>query len=141
MKIEIEGKKYVIDTEKALSLGVLKEDKVITSFEVGDLYIIDPHDTPVVIVEHGYKYSSTDLKEPKLYNIIGFNYTLQNYSDFRKGATEEQMIEFLNRQITFGAKFIKNINQDFHALVQKVTSEVIDSELEGMIDEVLTAKY
>lgn len=137
MKIEIEGKKYVIDTEKALSLGVLKEDKSIDSFQVGDLYILHPYITPIVIVDHGY---NLDSDKPDLYNIIGFYNTLKSYSNFRKGATKEQILEFLNEQITFGAKFIKNINQDFDVLIQKATREVIDPELEGLIDEVLNTK-
>jgi hypothetical protein len=118
LNITIQGTEYIFDIEKAKSLGVLKEDTTIKTIEIGDLYLLH-NISPVIIVEHGF--ASVGSGETILYNIIGLWGGLQTYSDFPCGATREEMLAHLNKYTKGKAlKFIKNINDDFKALVDSV---------------------
>jgi hypothetical protein len=115
LNITIQGTEYIFDIEKAKSLGVLREDTTIKTIEVGDLYLLH-NCSPLVIVEHGF--ASVNYGESILYNIIGLWSGLQTYSYFPCGATREEMLAQLNSYTKDKAlKFIKNINDDFKALV------------------------
>ena len=115
LNITIEGTEYIFDIEKAKSLGVLREDTTIKTFEVGDLYLLH-NCSPLIIVEHGF--ASLQYGESILYNIIGLWSGLQTYSDFPCGATREEMLAHLNSYAKDKAlKFVKNIDADFKALV------------------------
>jgi hypothetical protein len=118
LKVTIEGVEYTIDIEKAKSLGVLKQDAAIKKIEVGDLYLL-ANVSPLIIVEHGF--ASLGSGEAILYNFIGLWSGLQTYSDFPHGATEEEMLAFLNEGIkSKELKFIKNIDIDFTRLIESV---------------------
>jgi len=118
LNITIEGVEYIFDIERAKSLGVLREDTTIKTFEVGDLYLLH-NCSPLIIVEHGY--ASVNDGETVLYNIIGLWSGLQTYSDFPCGATREEMLAHLNSYAKNKAlKFIKNIDADFTALLDRV---------------------
>jgi hypothetical protein len=118
ISITIEGTEYVLDLEKAKNLGVLKEDTSIKKIEIGDMYLLH-NISPVIIVEHGF--ASVGSGEPILYNTVGLWGGLQTYSDFPCGATREEMLAHLNKYTKDKAlKFIKNINDDFKALVDGV---------------------
>lgn len=109
--VNIEGKEFIIDLEKAKSLGVLKEDKIIKDFNVGDMYSITNGYEAIIIVETGWNSC--------LYNIIGLCDDLSYYSDFGKeGISKEKMLEYL--QMNYTTKhFVKNINSDFKKLVKE----------------------
>ena len=111
--LNIEGKEYTIDIEKAKSLGILKEDKTIKDFKVGDVYLYK-ETTKIIIVENGY----CDVNTLHRWNIAGLDQGLRVYSDFgRNGASKEQMLEYLNDG---PKKFIKNINEDIKSLMRNL---------------------
>jgi hypothetical protein len=108
MKIEIEGKEYEIDINRAKELGLCKEIK-ITDFSVGDVFETKCGSRVLIIRStynpYGYKY-----------NIAG-NDGLYLYSDFGENPLgREQMLDFLNKH---EYKFIKNINSDIETLISK----------------------
>jgi hypothetical protein len=109
MKIEIEGKEYEIDINRAKELGLCKETpKKITDFSVGDVFE-SKQGSRIIIIQCLYSYSYK-------YNIAG-NYGLYLYSDFGKNPlNQEQMLDFLNKH---EYKFIKNINSDIETLISK----------------------
>jgi len=109
MKIEIEGKEYEIDINRAKELGICKETpKKITDFSVGDVF--ESKDYLRILIVHS-SYSKTK------YNIAGLN-GLRLYSDFGENPIgTEQMLEYLNNHQTY--KFIKNINSDIDSLINK----------------------
>jgi uncharacterized Fe-S cluster-containing MiaB family protein len=110
--VNIEGKEFIIDLEKAKSLGVLKEDKIIKDFKVGDMYSSTNGYEGIIIVETGWKSC--------LYNVIGLCDDLSYYSDFGKeGVSREKMLEYLQKNYTT-KHFVKNINNDFRNLVRDV---------------------
>lgn len=113
MKVTIEGKEFVIDVEKAKELGVLKEDKTIKDFKVGDLY--SAGFDPIVIVQNGWP----DTSKEKRYNIAGLD-GLYLYSDMgNKGASKQEMLDWLNdRERYEGLKFIKNVNSEIDTLLR-----------------------
>ena len=110
--VNIEGKEYTIDIEKAKSLGILK-DKTIKDFKVGDVYLYnDGENTKIIIVENGYY----DVYTPRRWNIAGLDGGLRVFADFGSdGASKKQMLEYLNDG---HKKFIKNINEDIKSLIR-----------------------
>ncbi len=118
LKVAIEGVEYIMDVEKAKSLGVLREDTTIKKIEIGDLYLWH-NVSPLIIVEHGF--ASLGSGEAILYNFIGLWSGMQTYSDFPHGATQEEMLAFLNESVKDKAlKFVKNIDVDFTRLLDSV---------------------
>ena len=118
LKVAIEGVEYIMDVEKAKSLGVLREDTTIKKIEIGDLYLLH-NVSPLIIVEHGF--ASLGSGEAILYNFIGLWSGMQTYSDFPHGATQEEMLAFLNSYAKNKAlKFVKNIDGDFTRLLDSV---------------------
>lgn len=115
-KIEIEGKEYSIDIEKAKSMGLLIEQKtLIEDFDVGDLFKF-PCGSNVIIVTNGYRF------EP-MYNIIGLSDSFEMYSDFgRDGLSYNDMLEWLNKG---KAVFVKNLNEDLRKIIEN-TNEAKD---------------
>jgi len=115
-KIEIEGKEYSIDIEKAKSMGLLIEQKkLIKDFDVGDLFRLSD-DCNVVIVNNGYRF------EP-MYNIIGLSNSFEMYSDFgRDGLSYNDMLEWLKES---EAVFVKNLNEDLRKIIEN-TNEAKD---------------
>jgi hypothetical protein len=115
MKITIEGKEYLIDIDKAKSLGVLKEDTTIKSFKLGDAFKLD-NGNIVVIIETGYD------NYRRRYSFTGLCSELQNYSTFgSEGGTEEEVLKQLNKwKIHSGLVFVKNINEDIAELFKSL---------------------
>ena len=108
-KIEIEGKEYSIDIEKAKSMGLLIEQKTrIEDFDVGDLFRL-PSDTNIIIVTNGYNFD-------QMFNIIGLRDGFKMYSDFgRDGLSYDDMLEWLNKR---EAVFVKNLNKDLNKIIE-----------------------
>lgn len=110
---------YVVDIEKAKSLGVLKPVyKPITSFLIGDVYRIG--NDHIIIVEHGYNSGYGD--DQKRYNIMGLCGWFKNYSTFGKdGASSDEMIKYINDMCkTSQLVFVKNISKDFKNLLNNL---------------------
>lgn len=110
MKIEIEGKEYEIDINRAKELGLCKEThKKITDFSVGDVFE-SKHDLRIIIIHSTYNPYGHK------YNIAG-NIGLGLYSDFGENPLgQEQMLDFLNSK---EYKFIKNITVDIDTLISE----------------------
>jgi hypothetical protein len=121
--VNIEGKEFIIDLEKAKELGVLKEDKTIKDFQVGDVFLL-ASGSKVIIVQNGYNniYSDTEQR----YNFAGLGYSLNLYSSSsfgKEGGTKEEVLAYLNNGNFFSerpAKFLKNINKDVEKLLVKL---------------------
>lgn len=119
--VNIEGKEFIIDLEKAKELGVLKEDKTIKDLQVGDVFLL-ASGSKVIIVQNGYNniYSDTEQR----YNFAGLGYSLDLYSSFGKeGGTKEEVLAYLNNGNYFlerPTKFLKNINKDVENFLQKL---------------------
>jgi len=116
MRITIEDKEYLIDTEKAKELGVLKEDNSIKSFKVGDAFKL-VNGNIVVIIETGYN----DF-DKRRYSFTGLCNELLNYSTFGSiGGTEEEVLKQLNKwKDSERMVFVKNINEDFAKLIKSL---------------------
>lgn len=112
IKVTIEGEEYLIDIDKAKELGVLKEDKTIKDFKVGDVFAWADNGCALLIVENGFQHN-----KPQKYNIAGLN-GLYVYSSFKtEGATREQMLKYLNTPV-YGLRYVKNINSEIKTLLQ-----------------------
>lgn len=109
MKIEIEGKEYSIDIEKAKSMGLLIEQKTrIEEFDVGDWFKL-PCGSNIIIVTNGYRLD-------RMYNIIGLCDSFEMYSDFgRDGLSYNDMLEWLNKS---DAVFVKNLDEDLRKIIE-----------------------
>jgi hypothetical protein len=112
IKINIEGQDYNVNLEKAIELGVISKDSSIKDFNVGDLFVTK-YGIKMIIVDHGYFFGLEKAK----YNIIGLGNSFKVYSDFRSGATKDEMIEYLNNE---NYKFVKNLNKDLENLLGNV---------------------
>ena len=112
IKISIEGQDYNVNLEKAIELGVISKDSTIKDFNVGDLFV-SKYGIKMIIVDHGY-FSGVEKAK---YNIIGLRNSFQVYSDFRSGATKDEIINYLN-DVNF--KFVKNLNKDLENLLGNV---------------------
>ncbi len=104
MKIEIEGKKYEIDVERAKELGICKEVQKIKDIKAGDVF--EDCGTRVLLIQPIYGFGE--------FNIAGLNGLLP-YSDLNALLSREDMIEFLNEG---GFKFVKNINDQINELIK-----------------------
>ena len=111
-KIEIEGKEYSIDIEKAKSMGLLIEQKtLIEDFDVGDLFKL-PCGSNVIIVTNGYNGYNFE----QMYNIISLYDSFEMYSDFgRNGLSYNDMLEWLKES---EAVFVKNLNEDLRKIIE-----------------------
>jgi hypothetical protein len=110
--VNIEGKEYTIDIEKAKSLGILK-DKTIKDFQTGDVYFLG-NGNYIIIVPNGF--CSNYYGSQQKWNFAGLEGTLNTYSTFgRDGADKKTILTFLNQQE--GIEFIKNINADIAELI------------------------
>ena len=117
--VTIDNAEFVVDIEKAKSLGVLKQVyKPITSFLIGDVYRIGNDN--IIIVEHGYNTGWGD--DPKRYNIMGLCGRFKNYSTFGKnGASSDEMLKYINDMCkTNHLVFVKNIGEDFKNLLNNL---------------------
>ena len=114
IKVTIEGEEYNIDIEKAKELGVLKEDKTIKDFQVGDVF--STGFDPILIVQNGWPITSKEQR----YNIAGLDglFLYSNFGD--KGLSKEEMLKYLNKgDDGFGYKFVKNVNSEIETLLRK----------------------
>jgi hypothetical protein len=111
--IQIEGKDFTINLEKAKSLGLLKEDRSIKEFFVGDVFSLGFE--PILIVQNSYP----DTSKEQRYNIAGSD-GLFLYCDIGiKGASKEEMLMYLNKERSgCGLKFVKNINSEIETLLR-----------------------
>lgn len=109
MKIEIEGKEYEIDFNRAKELGLCKEiHEKITDFSAGDVFE-SKNGTRILIIQTSYSNTK--------YNIAGRN-GLYLYSDFNSQPfSRVEMFEYLNSDLKY--KFIKNINNDIDTLISE----------------------
>jgi len=104
MKIEIEGKEYEIDVERAKELGICKEVQKIKDIKAGDVF--EDCELRVMLIQPIYGFGE--------FNIAGLNGLLP-YRDFNALLSREDMIEFLNEG---GFKFIANINDQINELIK-----------------------
>jgi hypothetical protein len=115
--IQIEGQDFIIDLDKAKSLGVVKEDPTIKDFNVGDVFLL-ASGSKVIIVQTGYtNIYESDIEQR--YSFAGLD-GLRFFSNFGKeGATKEKIISYLNQKTYFekNTKFLKNINKDISKLI------------------------
>ena len=120
IKVTFEGKDFTINIDKAKKLGVLKEDKTIKDFQVGDVF--SSGFDPILIVQNGWPITSKEQR----YNIAGLDglFLFSNFSD--KGLNKEQMLAYLNRgDDGVGYKYVKNINKEIKTLLECAVEETI----------------
>jgi hypothetical protein len=115
--LKIDKIEYTIDLEKAKSLGLLKPVG-IKKFRTGDAYKMYSGNI-IVIVPTGY---TTLFGDQPTWSLAGINGTLEVYSSFGKeGATEAQMLQWLNSQKDIC--FIRNINNEFKNLLSNLVTK------------------
>jgi hypothetical protein len=116
MKINIEGKEYEIDINRAKELGLCKEThKKITDFSAGDVFE-SKSGTRILIIETSYSNTKYNIAGRNgLYLYSNFNETPFNREQMLEYLNGEQMLEYLNDDRKY--KFIKNINSDIDALI------------------------
>lgn len=112
-EITINDKTFLIDIERAKSLGLITEKREqITDFEDGDLFAGEH--LSVVVMRRSF--------ESDFWDVVAAEYSgLKHFSDFRedgnnpKGLTFDEMLVFLNNR---ELSFVKNINNDIKVLVK-----------------------
>jgi ribosomal protein S18 acetylase RimI-like enzyme len=117
-EITINDKTFLIDIERAKSLGLITEKrKQIVHFEDGDLFAGEH--LSVVVMRRSYKSDFWD--------IVAAEYRgLEHFSDFgvdrehSEGLTFDEMLDFLNNR---ELSFVKNINYDIKNLVKEILAD------------------
>jgi len=112
IKVTLEGEDFYIDIEQAQKLGLLRDKPTISNFHIGDLFKTRVNGYIIIVpCGHNNRYS------------IGGLYGFDIFSNFGKeGATKEEIIAYLNQSVV-NAKYIKNVNRDVDALMQKLISK------------------
>lgn len=110
----------ILETEKTLAnlRKKLEEPEKLESFKTGDVFSAWGN-VLIIVVE------IFDSNGPK-YHIIGYDDGrggyLRPYSDFdvRGGADKKKMLDYLNRKITSGWKYVGNISEKFDEAVREM---------------------
>lgn len=94
-KIEIGGKKYDLDVDKAIKDGYLKEDKPF-DFRLG-IYKSIGYGSDVMVVEDRY-YDLSVRKEQQTYLILSPYGSAWPNSELQKSLTKEEAINWLKKE-------------------------------------------
>jgi hypothetical protein len=86
----------------------------ITDVEVGDVFMFKNGNSTVIIVENRYD----SYKGVQLFNFAGLDSALKLFSDYRDGATKEEIISYLNAN---SAEKAGNISEGIRGLVAGIT--------------------
>lgn len=111
--IQINGKEYQVDIDKAIKDGYLRE-KPCFSLAIGDVYVLkDDRDRPVLLIQ-------TEFQEDS-YSLIGFS-GLDLYSDAPTSCPIEEIKEWL---ISRNRIFSHNINDKVQTLMLNPAAKVV----------------
>lgn len=108
MKINHENKNYVLDVDRAIELGVLKQK---IEYKIGDVF--GQGNTKCVIVESGHSSGR--------YSVIGL-YGLSFYSNTNY-STPQEVGDYMINCGDVGFKYLGNINDDFRKLLKNFKGE------------------
>ena len=112
-EINIDGEIYLIDFERAKTLGLISPKREpISSIKEGDLFSA-PH-VSVIVVRSGYRSSKWNIMRGE---SGGFQY----YSDFdASGISEDDLIAWLNNR---HYKFVTNLNNALEGMVESFLAD------------------
>jgi hypothetical protein len=111
--IEISGKNYIFDLDRAKELGLCKEAPEFIEACSGDVYKAE--NVKVLIVE---VFDKTYAVEHR-YQILGLN-GMEAYSDYGRLLTAQELSDFLFRG---KYEFAANINNNVHRLIENACFE------------------
>jgi hypothetical protein len=111
MKITIEGKKFEINVERAIELGICKRIDQIKKIEAGDVFQVEQ--SRVMLIQPVFGVGK--------FNIAGLH-GVKIFSDFNDALSRDEMIDHLNEK---GYEFIANINDQIDDLIEAAVKRTI----------------